>query len=475
MKKAQLISTLFFIIFFAYNCTAKEKVAQTQMPADTEEVSDLEANNIQTQGRRTPRFKSPEDSIQCIRDVSLYEEYYRQQNFQLAYAPWREVFLNCPQYSQNTFIRGAILIKMKYAEETDIARKEAWIDTLMMVYDQRIHYFGTQTQSREGSVLGLKAIDLYQYRPNDVANIYEIARRSVELEKNASQPGVLLVYMQSLAMLIEASLKQPADILMAYDEVMTIVEHNIKNHAQSQLYEQARPNIDLIFEPFATCENIVTLFGPRFDRTPEDVELLEKVTSMLSRAGCTDSRLFFRASQNLHRIKPTAQSAFMMGRMENSNENYREALRYFDQAIELYPTEAERFTALLLAADISYRQLRQFPQARNYILRAAQADPRNPRPYLLLGEIYAASASQCGDNDLTRSVAYWAAVDKFIQARNIASAENDQQILERANQLISTYRQYFPNKEIIFFYGLSEGNSYRVECWINETTTVRSR
>jgi tetratricopeptide (TPR) repeat protein len=185
--------------------------------------------------------------------------------------------------------------------------------------------------------------------------------------------------------------------------------------------------------------------------------------------------LFFTATRNLHRLKPTAQSAFMMGRMESSNENYREALRYYEQAIELYQTEPERFTALLLAADITYRQLRQFQQARTYVLRAAQADPRNPRPFLLLGEIYAASAPQCGDNDLTKSVAYWAAVDKFAQARDIAAAENDQQILERANQAISTYRQYFPSREIIFFYGLSEGDTYRVECWINETTRVRSR
>jgi tetratricopeptide (TPR) repeat protein len=475
MKKAQLILTLFITILLGYNCTAKEKATRLDVTEETAfENGDHEmANPAQN---RLPRYgATPQDSIKCVRNISLYTEYYNQGNRQLAFEPWREVFLNCPQAQQNTFIRGAILVRMMYSQETDIARKDAWIDTLMMVYDQRIKYFGQMPAHREGLVLARKAVDLYQLRPNDILNIYEIARRSVELEKNASQADILLVYFQSLIRMVEAGLKPQGDILLAYDEIMGIIEHNLRANAQDQLFDQAKNNVELMFEPYATCENIVALFGPRIESNPNDVALLEKVTSMLNRSNCNDSKLFFTATRNLHRLKPTAQSAFLMGRMESSNENYREALRYYDQAIELYPTEAEKFTALLLAADITYRQFRQFPQARNYILRAAQADPKNARPYILLGEMYAASAPQCGDNDLTKSVAYWAAVDKFIQARNIAAAENDQQIQERASQLISTYSQYFPSKDIIFFHGLSEGDTYRVECWINETTRIRSR
>jgi len=38
---------------------------------------------------------------------------------------------------------------------------------------------------------------------------------------------------------------------------------------------------------------------------------------------------------------------------------------------------------------------------------------------------------------------------------------------------ISSYQKYFPPTELLFFHNLNEGDSYKVECWINETTTVR--
>jgi len=84
--------------------------------------------------------------------------------------------------------------------------------------------------------------------------------------------------------------------------------------------------------------------------------------------------------------------------------------------------------------------------------------------------MYAASASDCGDNDLTKKVAYWAAVDKYMRAKQV-----DPEVAEIAQSRISTFSQQFPNSETIFFYDLKEGDTYTVECWINEkTTTVRA-
>jgi len=483
MKTTRLFSTVIILtLLTAYNCSSKEMAsASTSKDAETMETTEamepdvLEGNNnMNINQPRIPRFgATPEDSIQCIRNISLYQEYYSQGNRQLAFEPWREVFLNCPQASPNTFIRGVVLIKMKYAAETDPLRRDAWVDTLMMLYDQRIVYFGHTPQSREGLVLGRKAVDLFQLRQNNIMDIYQITKRSIELEGNASQADVILIYFQSLVRMVEAGLLTTDEILLAYDQVMEIIDHNlINNPADNHLFEPAKTNIDLMFEPFASCENIVKLFTPRYKNTPENIELLEKITSMLNKSGCNDSELFYKATLSLHRLKPTAQSAFLMGRMENSAQNYREAISFFEQAVSLYTSNSDKFTALMLMADITFRQLRQFSQARAYALKAAEVAPDNGRPYILIGEMYAASASQCGDNDLTKTVAYWAAVDKFNQARNI---DQEDLVKERATQLINTYSQYFPSREVTFFYGLTDGDSYTVGCWINETTRVRSR
>ena len=60
------------------------------------------------------------------------------------------------------------------------------------------------------------------------------------------------------------------------------------------------------------------------------------------------------------------------------------------------------------------------------------------------------SAKDCGDNDLTKKVAYWAAVDKYEQAKRI-----DAELTDVANKRITTYKAYFPGTEVMFFYNIN--------------------
>ncbi len=123
-------------------------------------------------------------------------------------------------------------------------------------------------------------------------------------------------------------------------------------------------------------------------------------------------------------------------------------------------------------AEISYRRLENMPRARRYAREANNVNPNDGRPLILIGEMYAASASDCGDDEFTEQTAYWVAVDKFERAASVAE---DSSVQERAQDLASTFRQYFPDRELIFFHGYDTGDTYRVECWINRDTTVRPR
>jgi tetratricopeptide (TPR) repeat protein len=116
-----------------------------------------------------------------------------------------------------------------------------------------------------------------------------------------------------------------------------------------------------------------------------------------------------------------------------------------------------------------YSIKKEFQTARNYAYKALEYIPKDGSLYIMIGDMYASTAKQCGSNDLTSKVAYWAAVDKYQKAKQI-----DPTVADEANQRINTYKQYFPRKETIFFHDLNEGDSYEVECWINETTTVRA-
>jgi len=73
--------------------------------------------------------------------------------------------------------------------ETDKTHKEKYIDTLMIVYDKRIQYFG-----KEGYVLGKKGSDLYKLRPSAYEESYEILKKSIQLEGNESNGPVLIYF-----------------------------------------------------------------------------------------------------------------------------------------------------------------------------------------------------------------------------------------------------------------------------------------
>ncbi len=415
-----------------------------------------------------------EDSVQCVRNWSLYAEYHRQRNFEMAWEPWRYMFESCPRATRNIYLHGAAMAQHFYNQETDPERRDAWVDTLMMIYDRRIDYFGN-----EGYVLGRKAARLYQLRPNDVQELHEMTERSIELQGMGTEAPVLIINFQSTIRLVEAGLLEPDAIIEGFDRATDIIDYNLEHNPEDErFFVPAKNNIRSLFEPYATCEALTRVFAPRFHENPDDVELLERITEMLDNAGCTNEELYYLATEKLHEIQPGAESAFLMARLENTREHYEAALRYFQQAADLYSEEdAEAhqdriFRSYWLMAEISFRQLRQLPQARRYARLANEAAPNDGRPLILIGEMYAASAAECGDDDFTKKTAFWPAVDKFNQALSVAE---DDAVKERARQLADTFRQYFPDGEDIFFHGYSEGDSYLVECWINRSTRIRAR
>jgi hypothetical protein len=50
----------------------------------------------------------------------------------------------------------------------------------------------------------------------------------------------------------------------------------------------------------------------------------------------------------------------------------------------------------------------------------------------------------------------------------------DASVASEANSKIKKYSEYFPGKEDAFFKNIKDGDSYTVECWIGESTTVRT-
>lgn len=177
--------------------------------------------------------------------------------------------------------------------------------------------------------------------------------------------------------------------------------------------------------------------------------------------------MFFKATENLHKLEPSAQSAYLMGTLNLKKENYGKAADYMQQAANLFEDNTDKIKALELLGNINFNQ-RNFSQARSNALKILQINPSYGKAYILIGDLYAASSSMCTEDDLGGKTVFWAAIDKYLKARNVdPSVEGD------ANAKIAQYAKHFPASSDLFFRDLQEGSSYTVGCWINETTTVR--
>jgi len=411
---------------------------------------------------------TPEDSVECIMNLSLYTEFYKQwkgsgyknESIHDAYGPWREVFRNCPAARLGTYVDGVKMITFFIKNETDQARKDAYIDTLMMLYDTRIENFG-----KEGYVLGRKGVNLYSMRLSDYEKAYEILSRSVELQENKSYPDVLVFFMRATKKMIDEGTASEDIIFDNYDVSSKIIESNLETYKDDAKklanWENVRGNIDLIFEPFATCEAIIKIYTPKFQENPEDLKMLKKLTKLLDRKKCTDDPLYFDATVKLYDLEPSAESAYLIGKMLMKNQEFAKAIDYLKEA-ELMEDSDDRADCFLYIAEC-YRNQKSYSSARGYALKSAAERPGDGNPYIMIGDMYAASSSLCGDNEIAKKAIYWVAVDKYYKAKQI-----DPEIADVANDRINSYSIYFPPKEDIFFHNLNEGDEYIVECWINE-------
>ena len=128
------------------------------------------------------------DSAKCVRNLSLYRDYYKQKAYDDAYKFWKIVYNICPASSERMYSDGAKLLKDKIKKAADAEAKAALVDTLKMVYYQRIDNFG-----KEGYNLGRLGTDLLRYDQKNIEEVYTILQKSIELEGNNSGAGQQLL------------------------------------------------------------------------------------------------------------------------------------------------------------------------------------------------------------------------------------------------------------------------------------------
>ena len=420
--------------------------------------------NIQDNPKYGPDSAS---RMECANNLSTMSEFMKINLLDHAFPSWQLVFNDCPASSKNIYLYGVRIYRERISNQTDPALIANALDTLMLIYDRRIEHFG-----QEALVLGRKGLDLLRYDNSQVQTSYDYLKRSADLGKGKTEDAVLLALMQTSNVLFKQDQMDGRVLIDNYLFSTDILNARIKAGQNKSRAETALQNIEAIFanSGAADCETLVEIFTPKFEETPEDAEFLKKITSLLSNQDCDDTELFARASENLYKIEPSSLAAYNLAKLFFKKEEFEKSVSYYEEAINGDAAPEEKAQYHYELGLILFSKYDNLTSARSHAWQAIQIKSAWGAPYILIGNLYASSSDNCGENEFEKTTVFWAAVDKFQQAKSVDSEASDE-----ANELIAKYSAYFPNVEDAFFYGCENGQSYTVGCWINENTTVRTR
>lgn len=427
---------------------------------------------------------TPEQQAACKENLSLYDTYYKQKNYDDAYPFWIKTCEVCPpKVSQNMYTRGVNLLKrqMKAAiKAKDNTRAIALRDSIFIFYDLRIQHFPATTKKPDNGcqVLARKAMDWTSLNKRAAAEARPMFEEAIDCLEGRSDAAVLNGY---YALLVEAlngaegaEAKEVAigDLLNEYLRLSDFIEAGRQREvaaadsAKAAKYSTTQKNLDEIFVQVAKCEDMVPVLTKKMEAAPEDIDIKKKTLRLLNEKGCTDNDIFLPVAEAVYAVDKNADAAYSIGIQLSKKGDYKGALPYFEESVELCTDCPKRARNLMKAGQVA-KNAGQVTKCMRYARQAAKADPGNGEPYLLLGDAIASMFSSCADSPLQGREVYWLAADYYERAKAI-----DSNVASKASTKISQVKKSYPTVDDLFTYGINEGKEITVKC-IGETTKAR--
>jgi len=422
--------------------------------------------------------KYGKDSIESVKNLSLFSVYFKQKSYDDALKPWRYCFKEAPAIHLAIYVNGATLLKnMIDKNEKNPAIYDAYVDTLMLLYDNRMKYFGSEKNGK-GYILGRKGIDLLRYRKEAVEEGYKYLSESAKLEGVKTEEPVAVTFMQASRQMLTLGKITNADMAENFIMVNENLEKALAAEPKEENKEKIKTaisNCEIIFSesPAASCESLVEIFTPRYNANKQNLEMLVKINRLLVKKDCTSSDLFAQVAESRYIIEPSAEAAADLAQVFAKRDDLVKADSYYKKAVELEQVPEVKAQYLYKLALIAKAE-KKYSESRSYAQNAIKLKANWGDPYILIGMLYAETAGSCGSDpdaqiaDFQRRAVYWVAVDKLNQAKNA-----DPSVVDVVTPLISRYSGSYPNKEKVFMIGHTAGERYTVGCWIQETTTIR--
>lgn len=401
----------------------------------------------------------------------LYRDYVKKKQYNKALPLWTKLMKYSPAGSVLHYIDGVTMQSYLYEQTEDEAKKAEIAEKIIKLYDQRMACFGEKRKDK-GYVTAMKAYDMYALQYDDAKTLATFAE-AVEIEGNKTEAYILSAYADHATYMFSSDLIGKEAMKKLYKQLLAIVDANVDNKDFIERRAEIQGYFELDEDGIFDCEYFKAKKMKEYKADPDNPKVFRAVLRYLFAKGCNkedefmkelmvkDAKFVIHIDRNPSYKNPI-HDAYRKGDIEG-------ALVLYEQAIDETESADKKASIQYRMAQIYYAKKKNRSKAREYALKAAKNRSGWGKPYMLIGNMYASSGSICGNGrDWNSQIVVWSAIDMWQKAKSV-----DPSIKEEADRQIFRYKKYMPNKEDGFQRNIKEGQSVKIECWIQTTTTAR--
>ena len=404
--------------------------------------------------------------------IALYGDAYKAQKYQEAKGSLHWLLVNAPRVSTKIYVDGVDIYDKLAGAETDPAKKQLMIDSVMAVYDLRIANCGDEAQ-----VIGRKANAMFKFYYKDktkLASVLAIYDRAFELNKENMMETNLDPYMKTVQLNATFNKGSMTDeqILDRYDNINSVIDAKVKKAADAGKADEViklnaiRAKVDesLTASPVKfDCGMVKSKLEPKFRQNPTDQKLAKKIFTFMLQGKCTDDPLWLEAGEVIKDIEPKDFGLIKNLALKHlSNGNSAKAEAFMKEAQALATKPDQKSEAMMILGSIESKKGNNIG-ARDFFRQAANADNTNKEAWSKIGDLYYNSFDDCAkrQNMAEDRLVYIAAFEMYQRG-------GDTQGMAKA-------RAQFPSKEDLFLLTWKAGESKKISCWVGESVTLKTR
>ena len=471
-KKYVLLLSGFLFLLLA--CTPKTPIEPVKEPTTTPQAQVPKPGETLSP---CTKFSDIPNGDEMTDNYIIYRDMLKAKDWDGAFKNWKKVYAAAPAADgrRNTVYADGIRFYEHYLYgKTDSTLINAYVDTIFTIYDEieRCYPEGGYVKGRKGFDLFYK----YPWRATKEEQ-FNLFKESIEIDGGEMQYFVvnpftsLLVTMHDEGKISDEEAKKYEQMIRQTLEkgLADCTGKDCEKWEIIQEYAPARLEYFERVKGFYPCEYYTEKYYPEYQESPEDCDVMRTVLSRMKYGGCDVNMAQY---QEIYQKYKTAcfvdEGPSCYSLLEDAK--YREAIECFEKQMNEATDKEKKAKNAYIIAQIYYSHLKNFGQARKYARKASSFNPNWGKPYLLVGRLYASSGPLCGPGrGWDSQIVTWPAIDEWNKAKRV-----DPSVAAEANKFINRYTKFMPSRGDIFQRGLKEGATFKVGCWIQETTTIRA-